>query len=214
MYFEAMSAMLNRGWAPLTGVLVDRDKYIDLPLAERYDLTRDPAERVNRFGRDSERDRALAAALGGFNAAAPGSRHTEDPEAVARLRALGYVTGSALAKARYTGADDPKTLVELDRAVHGAVEAFGAGRRLYVLLIWDGEELIGIAPLMISRVKMYGLPVREIGFIYNDHTPRFPVPWKTGTDTAASVNTQTAMAIPGRFSAPGINCGTQIPPHS
>ncbi|PYR01067.1 MAG: hypothetical protein DMF96_01340 [Acidobacteria bacterium] len=146
MYFEAMSAMLNRGWAPLTGVLVDRDKYIDLPLAERYDLTRDPAERVNRFGRDSERDRALAAALGGFNAAAPGSRHTEDPEAVARLRALGYVTGSALAKARYTGADDPKTLVELDRAVHGAVEAFGAGRaadavQIYQRVIADRPDM-------------------------------------------------------------------------
>ena len=146
MYFEAMSAMLNRGWAPLTGVLVDRDKYIDLPLAERYDLTRDPAERVNRFGRDSERDRALAAALGGFNAAAPGRRHAEDPEAVARLRALGYVTGSALAKARYTGADDPKTLVELDRAVHGAVEAFGAGRaadavQIYQRVIADRPDM-------------------------------------------------------------------------
>ena len=146
MYFEAMSAMLNRGWAPLTGVLVDRDKYIDLPLAERYDLTRDPAERINRFGRDSERDRALAGALGGFNAAAPGRRHAEDPEAVARLRALGYVTGSALAKARYTGADDPKTLVELDRAVHGAVEAFGAGRaadavQIYQRVIADRPDM-------------------------------------------------------------------------
>ena len=42
-YFEAMSEMLNHGWAPLTGVLVDRDKFIDLPIAERYDLANDPA---------------------------------------------------------------------------------------------------------------------------------------------------------------------------
>jgi hypothetical protein len=42
-YFEAMSAMLNRGWAPLTGVLVDREKYVDLPMPERYDLTADAA---------------------------------------------------------------------------------------------------------------------------------------------------------------------------
>ena len=40
-YFEAMGAMLNRGWAPLTGVLADRDKFIDLPIAERYDLAAD-----------------------------------------------------------------------------------------------------------------------------------------------------------------------------
>ncbi len=52
-------------------------------------------------------------------------------------------------------------------------ESFGAGRKLHVLLVWEGDELIGIAPLMISRARMYGFPVREIGFIYNDHTPRF-----------------------------------------
>jgi len=52
-------------------------------------------------------------------------------------------------------------------------EAFGAGRQLNILLVKDGEELIGIAPLMVSRQRMYGIPVRELGFISNDHTPRF-----------------------------------------
>src|SRR5262249_33682952 len=46
-YFEAMSAMLNRGWAPLAGVIVARDKYIDLPIAERYDLASDAREQSN-----------------------------------------------------------------------------------------------------------------------------------------------------------------------
>ena len=127
-YFEAMGAMLNRGWAPLSGVLADRDKLIDLPIAERYDLASDPAERVNVSGRAPERDRALGAILRGFNAALPGDRRAEDPEALARLRALGYLSGNAPAKSRYTEADDPKQLVDLDRAVHDAVEAFGAKR--------------------------------------------------------------------------------------
>ena len=52
-------------------------------------------------------------------------------------------------------------------------ESFGAGRELNILLVKDGEELVGIAPLMMSRQKMYGVSVRELGFIYNDHTPRF-----------------------------------------
>ncbi|OFW39486.1 MAG: hypothetical protein A3J28_14350 [Acidobacteria bacterium RIFCSPLOWO2_12_FULL_60_22] len=52
-------------------------------------------------------------------------------------------------------------------------ESFGAGRQLNILLVKDGEDLIGIAPLMVSRRRMYGIPVRELGFIYNDHTPRF-----------------------------------------
>ena len=137
MYFEAMSASLNRGWAPLTGVLVDRDKYIELPLPERYDLARDPAERVNLFGRDPERARVLTAALRSFHAAAPGQRHAEDPEAVARLRALGYLAGSAPAKRRDAEADDPKALVGIDQAVHDAVDAFGAGRAADAVQIYQ-----------------------------------------------------------------------------
>ena len=127
-YFEAMSGMLNHGWAPLSGVLVDRDKWIDLPMAERYDLATDATERTNLEGRSPERDRSLTAALKAFKPAAPGRRVTEDPEAAARLRALGYVSGTAPAKARYTEDDDPKRLVELDSAIHRAVDAVGDGR--------------------------------------------------------------------------------------
>jgi CelD/BcsL family acetyltransferase involved in cellulose biosynthesis len=41
------------------------------------------------------------------------------------------------------------------------------------LMVHQGDELIGIAPLMVSRTRIYGLPVRELGSISNDHTPRF-----------------------------------------
>lgn len=127
-YFEAMGGMLNRGWAPLTGVLVGRDKFIDLPIPERYDLFADHEERRNLAGRDPERDRTLIAVLRGFGAAAPGERATEDADAAARLRALGYTSTSAARKSAYTDADDPKTLIGLDQAVHRAVESFDAGR--------------------------------------------------------------------------------------
>src|SRR5262249_22545684 len=66
LYFEALSAQLNRGWAPLTGVLTDRDKYIDLPIAERYDLAADAAEHANLAGRAPDKDRALVSALRAF----------------------------------------------------------------------------------------------------------------------------------------------------
>ncbi len=126
-YFEAMAAMLNRGWAPLSGVLADREKYIDLPIAERYNLGIDPGETQNLFGRSPDRDRTLVATLHGFQAALPGERRVESRDATARLQALGYVTGSAAIKPHYSEADDPKRLVDLDRAVHQAVEAFTAG---------------------------------------------------------------------------------------
>jgi arylsulfatase A-like enzyme/Flp pilus assembly protein TadD len=127
-YFEAMSGMLAHGWAPLSGVLVDRDKYIDLPIAERYDLAADAAEASNLHGKSPERDRALAAALSGFGPVLPGQRATEDADTAARLRALGYVSGTAPAKARYTEADDPKRLIDIDSAMHRALAAYGAGR--------------------------------------------------------------------------------------
>ena len=47
MYFEALSGLLNRGWAPLRGVAARRFKFIDLPVPELYDLSRDPAEARN-----------------------------------------------------------------------------------------------------------------------------------------------------------------------
>ena len=155
-YFEAMSAMLNRGWAPLTGVLVDREKYIDVPIAERYDLAADPIEQVNLAGKAAERDRTLAAALRGFNAPPPGQRQNEDADATARLRALGYASGSAVAKARYTEADDPKTLVDVDRAVHDGVDAFAAGR---------AAEAIQIYQQVIARRPDMAIAYRHLAFI-------------------------------------------------
>ena len=90
-YFEAMSGMLNRGWAPLSGVLVDRDKFIELPLPERYDLRSDPAEATNLAGRDPARDRTLAALRDDFAAPAPvraagRERRRDRAAACARLR--------------------------------------------------------------------------------------------------------------------------------
>ena len=155
-YFEAMSGMLNQGWAPLTGVLVGRDKFVDLPIVERYDLANDPAERSNLFGRSPERDRLLAAALGAFTPALPGQRVTEDPEAAARLRALGYVSGEAPRKARYSEADDPKRLVELDSAIHRAVDAVGEGR---------AAEAVDIYRQVIDRRPDMAIAYRHLAFI-------------------------------------------------
>jgi arylsulfatase A-like enzyme/Tfp pilus assembly protein PilF len=155
-YFEAMSATLNRGWAPLTGVIVGREKYIDLPVPERYDLAADPSEVTNLFGRSAERDRTLAAALRGFDAAAPGQRQVEDADAAARLRALGYLSGRAPAKPRYSEADDPKRLVDLDQTIHDAVTAFTAGR---------AADAVSLYERVIARRPDMAIAYRHLAFI-------------------------------------------------
>src|SRR5207253_4157157 len=120
-YFEAMESMLDFGFAPLDGVMVGREKYINLPLPELYDLSRDRGETSNLAASSSERVRALSARLGDFHPTRPGAQQAESAEVAARLKALGYVTGSAAPKDRYTDRDDPKRLVEIDRLIHEAV---------------------------------------------------------------------------------------------
>jgi choline-sulfatase len=173
-YFEAMSAMLNRGWAPLSGVLVDRDKYVDVPIAERYDLARDSAEQTNIAGRMPERDRALVAALRGFNVAPAADRQAESAEVAARLQALGYLSGRAARKANYTDADDPKTLVDLDRDVHDAVEAFTSGRY---------ADAVQIYQRVLARRPDMAIAYRHLAFIE----------WQRGRAPAAIEALQRAM---------------------
>lgn len=44
-------------------------------------------------------------------------------------------------------------------------ECFGHGRTLHVLLGYDGDELVGIAPLMRNTCRVCGIPLRSIEFI-------------------------------------------------
>jgi arylsulfatase A-like enzyme/Tfp pilus assembly protein PilF len=133
-YFEAMSAALNRGWAPLRGIVVGRSKYIDLPIRELYDLAKDPQEKSNLA--DSDRNRAaelasllnLQGAQGALTAGLPEDRKRESPDVEARLRSLGYVSGTSALKNRYTERDDPKTLVDIDQALVRGVDLIERGR--------------------------------------------------------------------------------------
>ncbi len=118
-----MSATLDYGGAPLTGVLVGRGKYLNLPIPELYDLATDPAEHRNLIDRPdaAARRRAVEVQLAAFAASAPGAPRAEDADAAARLRSLGYLSPAAAPKARYTEADDPKRLANIDRQLHEAV---------------------------------------------------------------------------------------------
>jgi len=127
-YFEAMTYNLVRGWAPLRGVIVDRSKYIDLPIPELYDLAADPGESSNLADRARDRLQVMTGMLRGFDVAPPNRPGQESAAAREALRSLGYVTGSAPARDRYTEDDDPKRLVEVDRDLHRASEAFQSNR--------------------------------------------------------------------------------------
>jgi len=129
-YFEALSANLNRRWAPLRGMIRQGRKFIALPRPEVYDLARDPGETANLYERESAAAREVFAALPAESAgpAESPNRQEAPPETTTRLLSLGYLTDSARAPAHYGPEDDPKTLVGVDRELHEVIDGFSRGQ--------------------------------------------------------------------------------------
>ena len=128
-YFEALNANLTRNWAPLTGLVRNGHKFIDLPVPELYDVTADPAEQQNVYSRRQdvaaplERQLAALTSRAGKPAAGPIDTATRQ-----RLRSLGYVAGPIARPAhRYTAADDPKRLVNLQNRLDDALDRLKRG---------------------------------------------------------------------------------------
>jgi len=189
-YFEALSPMLDYGWAPITGVLSGREKFIDAPIAELYDLALDPNERTNLSGREAARQQRLAARLGEFHAALPGAAAPEDSEAARRLRALGYVSGGATPKARYTEADDPKRLVDVDQKMHDAVAADEEGRTADAIALY--RNVLARRPEMMAAS-------RHLAFDY----------WRSG-QTPAAIDTLRVAIERGATPGAEIQRGTYL----
>ncbi len=126
-YFESLSTTLNRGWAPLRGLLRGGRKFIALPLPEVYDLQRDPGEARNRVDEDRALARAAFADLP-RESVWPPPRTAAGAEETARLRSLGYVASSAPGQKSYGPEDDPKKLIALDLKIHQIIERYSTGR--------------------------------------------------------------------------------------
>ena len=155
-YFEAMTAMLKRGWAPLMGVLDGRGKYINLPLDELYDLARDPHESHNLALSDGSRVRTLNALLTAMKPMLPGEETRESPEVRATLESLGYISSGAPRKAHYTEADDPKNLVDVDRLMMDGIELHRQGKT---------HDAIDAYRQVIARRPDMGLAYRRLAYL-------------------------------------------------
>lgn len=140
-YFESLSAAFNRGWAPLRGLMAGGSKYIDLPLAELYDLPSDPGESSNLVPRRTDSLRRLRKRLTEIPTG-PVDRAEIGAEEAAKLRSLGYLAGSNEGKKTYGPEDDPKNLIDVDHKLHKVVELFQQER---------GAEAIPIARSLVTE---------------------------------------------------------------
>jgi arylsulfatase A-like enzyme/Flp pilus assembly protein TadD len=174
-YFEAMSAAVTRGWAPLRGVLAGRDKYIDLPIPELYDLASDPKETTNVVNRRGDRTRVMIATLKQFNVAPPARARQETADTIERLRSLGYIGGaSAAMRERYTEADDPKRLVEIEQLLTRGTDAIRAGRF---------DEAIATFRTIIEKRPDTEDAYRKLALVY----------WRAGRPALAIETLETAL---------------------
>jgi len=147
-YFEALSGQLNRGWAPLFGVIRDGKKYIDLPIPELYDLRRDFAETNNLAAAPPQPLDAWRGPLAAFRALDRGPRRAaESAETREKLASLGYVgAGAGGVSAHATEDDDPKRLIALDAMLQEVGSLYAAGDLGAALA--RGRELVRRRPQM------------------------------------------------------------------
>ena len=170
-----MTANLSRGWAPLRGVIVGRDKYIDLPTQELYKLDTDAREERNLATTEREHTEVLLNALRGYNVAPPSLPGEETSAVRDRLRALGYVGGSPAApRDRYGDSDDPKRLIEIDAMLHRAGDLYQQGKL---------QEAADAFQQVIARRPDTADAYRYLAFVY----------WQGGRPADAIRTLETAL---------------------
>lgn len=175
-YFEAMTFNLTRGWAPLRGVLDGRTKFIDLPIPELYNLYTDPTEQTNLAPTEPDRLTQFHSDLVvKFNVAPPQPSMVESASVRTQLGSLGYLSTRATGKAAYTAADDPKTLMPVDRAVHDAQDLYEKGH--------VEEAIAQMSRLMVAYPAMGDVAV------YLAYAQ-----WETGQSKAAIATLENALA--------------------
>ncbi len=129
-YFEALNPNLTRDWAPLRGLVRGTHKFIDLPIAELYDLAADPKEEKNVIAGRAALASELKKALGDEIEGSAPLNPSADAETLKRLESLGYVVApnAGERKTAYSEQDDPKKLIAFVGMHDEASDWFREGR--------------------------------------------------------------------------------------
>jgi arylsulfatase A-like enzyme/Flp pilus assembly protein TadD len=132
-YFEALYPYYSRGWAPIYGYLQGPEKFIDSPIPEAFDITKDFDETANLLPAKNVkmlRDK-LAEVTGGISPVADGGQSQSlDARALEKLRSLGYVSSAQVSrKDKFGPSDDPKTMLPFHAKATRGRGLYESGRR-------------------------------------------------------------------------------------
>ena len=132
IYFEALYANLNRGWAPLKGYIEGDLKFIDSPIPELYDLSFDFDETQNLINQEhlSSYKKNMDELCGDLSLAESASgRFSVDRESLKKLESLGYLSSiQGFMKKNFTVEDDLKTLLPYQIKLQSSIKAYNGGR--------------------------------------------------------------------------------------
>jgi arylsulfatase A-like enzyme/Flp pilus assembly protein TadD len=135
---ETRRPWLSYGWSPLEALRRGTWKLIAAPRPELYDLAEDPGETVNLVRQERAKARELRDLLSAARETpAADSRSLDDPEALARLRSLGYVGAGSDPGEPPAGVADPKDRVELWNELSAALAAMERGQPAAAVAAFD-----------------------------------------------------------------------------
>jgi choline-sulfatase len=149
-YAETYYPRFHLGWSELVAVETERWKFVHAPRPELYDLRADPKEGRDVSDQYPNVAATLSAHLDAMNLLQAGHQPTPtkiDPEALERLRSLGYVSGAESATPKSGGPlPDPKDRIPLmqelqqAQALRDSGQLDEAARRLVALVPRDRDN--------------------------------------------------------------------------
>jgi arylsulfatase A-like enzyme/Tfp pilus assembly protein PilF len=152
VYSESLYPRLHLGWSELRALESGGYKLIQAPEPELYDIARDPGERenvVDRFPQvHADLRRQLLQLTEGDSVADTVSL---DPEAVAKLRSLGYLSGSDAAPAGIEegSAIDPKSKMADWGRIQMGIYEFSRGNYSVAASIFEGVSAANSGVLLV-----------------------------------------------------------------
>lgn len=164
IYFEALSAYYNRGWAPLRGFIKESIKYISLPIREVYNIERDFNETHNlASGYDTvELEKQLKKIIEKYSKGfTTQERSRLSTEEMKKLQSLGYVVGTAKKKKFYSKSDDLKVLLPYHLKLMDAIRLYSEGKVEDAIPLL--EEVVKQRPEFVQAYTTLATMYRVIG---------------------------------------------------
>jgi arylsulfatase A-like enzyme/Flp pilus assembly protein TadD len=163
-YLETRLPWIFFGWSPLRAVRERDWKLIEAPRPELYDLASDPAEQRNLIEQRPDQARRLRALLDEIEQRpAVGSSGLADEEALARLRALGYVGAGSRGDEVPSGLADPKDRIALRDRLQEGEQLLEAGRFAEAVRVFDA--VLAVEPDSRFAVLRSGIALLKSGRI-------------------------------------------------